>query len=87
MARHPECLGLGIEKSIFDGTESFDDHAARRWPGEAIELGIDPLVVVWILSDDPLGEPLDYLADPGEPKPSSNSLQPTMSPSVVSLRK
>src|SRR5271155_2597656 len=65
VARHSERFGLGVEQRVLDGAEPLGDHSARGRPGEAIQLGIDPLVVEYRLSDDPPGEPLDHRADPG----------------------
>ena len=65
MARHSERLGFGVEQRILDSAEPFGYDAARGRPGEAIQLGIDPLVVEYRLSDDPASEPLDDGTDPG----------------------
>jgi hypothetical protein len=87
VARHAQSLGLRIEQCVLDRPQPFRNNAAGRRPGKAIELGVDPLVVKGLLPDDPSCEALDNGATPGEPKPSSNSLQPMMPSSVVSFRK
>jgi hypothetical protein len=87
IARHPQRLGFGVEKRVLDRPQPLRDDTARGRPGKAVELGIDPLVVEGGLSLDPFGEPLDDGTVPGEPRPSSNSLQPTMPSSVVRCRK
>src|SRR3984893_15186150 len=71
VARQAERFGLGVEQRVLDGAEPLGDNASGSRTGEAIQLGIDPLVVEHRLSDDPPGKPLDDGADPGEPKPSS----------------
>ena len=65
MARHAERLGLGVEQGVLDRAQTLGDDPARRRTGQAIELGINPLVVEDVLADDPRGEPLDDRADAG----------------------
>jgi hypothetical protein len=61
-------LGLGVEQCVLDGTQPLADDTAGGWPSEAIEFGINPLVVEDRLSDDPPCEPLDDGADPRRTK-------------------
>src|SRR6202048_2880739 len=65
VARHAERLGLGVQQRVLDGAEPLGDTASGSRTGEAIQLGIDPLVVEHRLSGTPPGEPLDDGADPG----------------------
>src|SRR6516225_8863483 len=76
MARYLERLGLGVEQSVLDGPEPLADDPTGGRPGQAIELGIYPLMVEDGLSDNPPGEPLDDGADPGRTK-SLVELAPT----------
>ena len=87
VARNPERLGLGVEQRILDGAEPFGHNATRGRPGEAIQLGIDPLVVEHRLSDDPPGEPLDDGADPGRAETLVKLAPADEASSVDSLRK
>ena len=53
----------------------------------SMELRIDALVLADGLPNHPRCQTLDDGPTPGEPKPSSNSLQPTTPSSVLSLTK
>ena len=65
VTRHPECLCLCVEQRVFDRTEPLADHTPGGRPGEAVELGMDPLLIEDLLPNDPLSQPLDDRADPG----------------------
>src|SRR6516164_7697034 len=65
VARHAEPLGLGVEQRVLDCPHRLGDDAARRRPGDAVELGVGALVRGGILADYPLGEVLDRRRDAG----------------------
>ena len=78
VAGHAQRLGLGVEQGVLDGAQRLGDDAAGSRPRGAVELGIDALVLARRLADDARPSRSITVATPGEPKPSSNSLQPTM---------
>ena len=69
VAGDPERLGLGVEERVLDRPQSFTDDAPGGRPRQAIEFGIDALVLGYGLSNDTIGKPLDNGADPGRAKP------------------
>ena len=65
VARHLQRLSLGVKQRVFDRPQPLADHSARRRPGQAIELGIDPLMLEHVLANNPRRHALDDGADPG----------------------
>ena len=63
VARHAERLRLGVEQRVLDRAEPLGDDPAGGRPGQAVELGVDALVVEHRLADDARRQPLDHRGD------------------------
>ena len=82
-----EGLRLRIEQRVLDGSDRLADDGTGGRPCRVQQIHEDRLVVENGPAGDPRGKASIAVLTPGEPKPSSNSLQPTMPSSVVTLQK
>jgi hypothetical protein len=61
-------LRLGVKQGVFDRAQPLADDTAGGEMGQAVELGVNPLMFEGGLSDNALREPLDDGADAGRTK-------------------
>jgi hypothetical protein len=69
VARHLQRLGFGVEQSVLDGAQPLADDPAGGRPSQAIEFGVDSLVIEDPRADDPRRQSVDDRADPWRAEP------------------